>query len=413
MTDLIDAFAQLEHRGETRSADTILAQVAAELDAGRVRNSASKLRVRIGQSPKVWAAVGTFVAVLTTGILMSTAIGGRTDPSSVESADQGAPPSTFTLSVAGNRIQLPEGAYPTAIAQHGASLLVLAGDVPLEPGGVPSETGTLLQVDPQTGQGDVIATLDDYPLDLVVVADYAWVTHWKTGALTRVPLASGVAPVSVNLPAVDGFPAEDGRAVFLPNGIEAADGIVWVLTARGALVGLHADSGETYSMFELEPFHPLELSLGVETVWIAADTRGIEWVDLETGVKERIPVSQLAHLTNHVAAFGRKAFVSGQVSGPPATTVAHAVSLVDADDHSAVRVLESDTPIVSLGVVGSDVVAVSDSGTYWVIAEDGTVSSPQTLGSGIASRIVFDEGNAWSIDYETHTVTALELRPRP
>lgn len=414
MSEFNEAFAAIENRGEPRSADTILSRVASQLNAetvgrGSVGTPLSDRRVRIGQLTPVLAAIGAFVLVLATGILMSALIGHRDVAPNVDSAAGVTQPPYPTLGVAGPPMVIPEDMYPTSVAQTDDSVLVLADTNRVEPGGEPSDSAVLLSMGGVSNQVELIATLSDHPLGVVVAADYAWVTHWTTGALTRIPLTGDRALTSVDLPTIDGFGTNGNPGTFLPNDIETVDGIVWVLTARGALVGVNANSGETQSIIELDPPHPLDLSAGLETVWIAEDVRGIEWVDTLTGTKSRLPVSQLGHLANHVAAFNRKAFVSGQLSGPDGTPEAHGMSLIDADTQTAIRILQSDTPITSLGVIGNAAIAINDSGVYWIISQDGTVTPPRNLETGISPRIVYDSGDAWSIDYESRTVTKLQL----
>ncbi len=128
-------------------------------------------------------------------------------------------------------IRAAPGRIFSALGWDGERLLTIST---VRPGPQPPDLGTVRAFDPDSRE--LLAETEVLGAPVLVAGDSGniWVAHWATGRLTRIDRESSeaVGTLFFTLPFDVGGP--DG-VTFVPNGLAAEDGTVWILAARGAL----------------------------------------------------------------------------------------------------------------------------------------------------------------------------------
>ena len=376
------------------------------------------------RAPGLVAAAVAFVVVAAAGALaawLARDSGPSDAPPAAEvevtapqAAIVGDAPTTAVEIAPDGTIILSGGMYPTTLAVDGTTLWVLGDLEPVAPGAPPAGRGVLIAVDRDTGTVRHAIELGDGPAQVAVGFGSVWVTHWASGALTRIdPVAGEIrAIIQLELPYEVGT-GPDAR-LFIPNDVVVGHGAVWVSTARGAVARVDPSSNDVAAVVERTPRRVSEMAIGPDAVWMAEGVHGLSRIDPVTSDVTTIPLEVLDHAAGRVAAHGDGVWVAGDrlARNPDGSFAMEAGGFVSGDESGLSRIeADSDAVVFAtslpgqvavIGATGDDFVAVDPQGSVWTIdARDGAVIAPVPGPLAPGETLLIEGTRLWIVGYES------------
>lgn len=295
-------------------------------------------------------------------------------------------------------IQLPADRFPTDAAFAGERFWVIAVESPPESGQRPATDAYVMSVDAETGAVDIEVMLGDAPVQLVADERAVWVTHWETGAVSRLDPETGEVIATIPLELPFDFGGNQDNFLFIPYDIVIGHGSVWVSTARGAVARIDQPSAELQEMHDM-PGNVLigGLEVGPEGVWVEADAGGLVHISADTGDFSAITRESLGHRGWSVFVPGGEIGDGVYVSGSDENDT-YVTSRIDPETFDVLGSTEFDEQIIHLGWVNAFVGALDDRGVFTHL------SSIPRLGSQVnhttwSGGYVFETfREAWEID---------------
>ncbi len=234
-----------------------------------------------------------------------------------------SPPSTDdTLTGAGivvsadGELVFPDGVHPVdALGTGSGPLIVITTTEPSGDGDPPAEQALVSAIDPESGEASWSQPLGDGPSRLAVSGDAVWVAHFRTGALTKLSLATGelLTTATPELPFDIGSGPDKNE--FVPNDLEVAFGSVWMSTARGAVARFDLDDGAVQSVIPIlvdgSPGYVAGIAADDAWLWIARDGGGLDRLDPADETRRRLTAEELGQRAGSVIAIEGSVLVGG------------------------------------------------------------------------------------------------------
>jgi hypothetical protein len=277
-----------------------------------------------GSSPKSgWRtalSAATVVAVVIGIVALVADDAAVTDASDEKTAI--SPPSTDdTLTGAGivvsaeGELVFPDGVHPVdALAAGSGPLIVITTTEPPRDGDPPAEQALVSAIDPESGEASWSQPLGDGPSRLAVSGDAVWVAHFRTGALTKLSLATGEVLASATPELPFDFGGLD-RNEFIPNDLEVAFGSVWMSTARGAVARFDIEDGTVQSVIPIlvdgSPGYVAGIAADDTWLWIAGNGGGIDRLDPADETRRRLTAEELGQRAGSVIVVEGSVLVGG------------------------------------------------------------------------------------------------------
>jgi len=212
-------------------------------------------------------------------------------------------------------IVFPEGVHPTDALQTASGVLIVITDTEApEDGGPPAERALISAIDPETGSTHWSQPLEDGPSRLASDNEAVWVAHFRTGALTKLSLATGevLATSTPELPF--DFGSGPDRNQFIPNDLEVAFGSVWMSTARGAVARFDIEDGTVRSVIPIlvdgTPGYVGGVDADDEWLWIVG-AGGLDRLDPVDETRRRLTTEQLGQRAGSVIVIEGSVLVGG------------------------------------------------------------------------------------------------------
>lgn len=278
----------------------------------------------------------------------------------------------------------------------------------------PPEHATLVSMDERTGETLTRTELADAPTLVAAGPEGVWVTHWSTGAVSRIDPVTGevLGRVVLELPFAVGD-GHDARA-FPPNDVALGHGSVWVSTFRGAVARVDADELTVDTVVTMpEPLGPSAVAVGADAVWAAAHTSGLVRIDTATNEARTIGLDDLGHAAELVAADGGSVWAAGPVleRGPDGRyepTGVSGASRLDPVSLEPLAHVEPTRGLLALVASPGGIRSVDVAGTWWTLGDAGAA----LLDVGVLpdrARVVGDGTRAWLLDPDGGRVEVLDL----
>lgn len=366
---------------------------------------------------RIAIALAVFAGVLLVGLgtlWITSGVEEPADTSPPSTTPETLPSTTVPVQTDIDRvIQLPADRYPTAAAFADDRFWVIAQVTPPESGERPPRDVYLMGVDASTGAVDVEVELTDAPIRVAVSESAVWVTHWETGAVSRLDpdTSEVVATIPLQLP-FDDFGDE---RLFVPFDIVIGHGSVWVSTARGAIARIDQESNELLEMYEFESRSlGADLEVGPNGVWVTGDAGGLYHVPSEGTEMTHISLEALDHTASVVFVPGNDVGDSVYVSGDPLerneegefrvfdgnyrATGRSRVTVLDTETLEVMGSTEFDDPIIHLGWVNAFVGALDDRGVFTHLSSIPRLGSQVNNTSWSGGNVIGIQRQAWEID---------------
>ena len=270
---------------------------------------------------RIALAAATVVAVLI-GIVALVADDAAVTDTGDDQTTVTPPPTDETLTGAGivvsveGELTFPDGVHPVDALETstGPLIVITTTDRPVD-GDPPAERALVSAIDPASGEALWSQPLGDGPSRLAVSGDAVWVAHFRTGALTKLSLATGelLATATPELP----FDLGSGpdRNDFIPNDLEVAFGSVWMSTARGAVARFDVDNGAVQSVIPIlvngTPGYVAGIAADDAWLWIAGDGGGLDRLDPADETRRRLTAQELGQRAGSVIAVEGSVLVGG------------------------------------------------------------------------------------------------------
>jgi len=312
-------------------------------------------------------------------------------------------------------IELPENRYPTDAAFSDDRFWLIAQAAAPESGAPPAHDAYVMGIDAATGAIEVETMLVDAPGQLVADEQAVWVTHWETGAVSRLDPETGEVVAEIPLELPFDFGGNQDNFLFIPYDMVIGHGSVWVSTARGAIARIDPSSNELVEMFEFpNQYLGGDLAVGPDGVWVTADLAGVYHVSSTTGEIANVPLETLDHSAGGVFVPGADAddtvYVSGDrlernddgefrvIDGGYTMSNETGVSRIDPATLEIVASTAFDKAVVHLGWLNAFVGVLDDQGVFTHFSSVPRLGSQvnETTWSGGYVFETFRE--AWEID---------------
>ncbi|CAN5477918.1 hypothetical protein BH24ACT7_BH24ACT7_04930 [soil metagenome] len=261
-------------------------------------------------------------------------------------------------------ITIPDGLDIADLGWDGDRIWVVAHQ-PVD-GGPPPEEARVMAFDP--GSADLLASvvLDGSPVLVAGDAEAVWVAHWGTGNLTRLDPATAEVEAEVELELPFDVGAGDDRRRFVPTGLVVDDGVVWVLTARGALAEVR-DGGDRVVIHELPiGAQPESLHVAGGTAWVGA---GAGVYAVTTGGEVRVLAEALNHPAQRLG-FDDRLIVGGDYAGETS-----ALTVLDPATGEVLDTIDLPAALVAIGTVDGRFGAIDTAGVLYLPGEEGSIGA--------------------------------------